>query len=202
MTFDKNKYNKIGIDQLLIFCIFRLESRNEEVTFENLVKESFKNFPRRFRLLLNDQNWPDATIIDKSLVRLRTDKYWITGNRASGFKLTPLGLKIAEKIGKELKSIITDGKVELIGEQTKSARIIKHILNSEAYKRYKNKKENTITEYEFDEAIFSTVDSPVKNKIGNLRLVRQHINGSNNKSIKNFLNFLESRYLKIDKDTV
>lgn len=197
MSFKVSQYQHIGYDQLVTYCAFILERAGKDVTFEELVKEAFNNFPERFRLMIKDRNWPDAAIINKSWLRARTDKRWIVGSRASGFKVTPAGKKIAEMVAKELNLNIGSKDSSItknIGNQTRSTRIIKQVLDSEAFKKYLNGSSKKITEYEFCDSIFSTLDSPPNVKRKNMELVAQYAQEVKQPKVLKYLELTKSQF--------
>lgn len=194
MPFNPTKYKDIGYDQLLIFSVFSLQKSGKEVTFEELVKEAFEIFPERFKLLIKDRMWPDASLINKSWLRCRTDKKWITGNRASGFSLTPMGKKVAMDIAKQLMDSKQKNIVEKPSEKTRSSRIIKQVLDSSAYKKFQKKDKRNLTEFEVCDSILCNTDSPTEIKQKHILLIKQHAEEINNRSVINFLNFINTNY--------
>lgn len=196
MNFSPLKYKEIGYDQLVTYCAFMLEQSGKEVTFEVLVKEVFENFPERFKLFIKDRNWPDAALINKSWLRARTDKQWIVGNRASGFNMTPAGRKIAEQVAKQLKINLprSEFKDREAGEQTRSTRIVGQVLGSEAFKKYMGNKIADVTEFEFCDAIFCTLDTPPEIKLKHMKLVRQHAQEAGQSQVLKYLDELKSNF--------
>lgn len=86
----------MNIDQRLIQCVLAIESRQEPCTHERLVAECFKQFPEHFALRDYPQ-WPDSARVNKTWLRCRTDRGWLSGNAKRLF-LTPLGREVAERL--------------------------------------------------------------------------------------------------------
>lgn len=89
------------INDLIVFAIFKIESRGEKCTFARLVKECFTLFPGSFKLA-GYAKWPDTRKLDRPLRALR-DKKLISGSPKSSFSLTAQGKKIAQDIVKNLR---------------------------------------------------------------------------------------------------
>lgn len=97
-SFDKDIYKKIGINNLIIFCIYYLIEKKEKCTFENLTKECFSFFPGVFSFS-HILKWPDSRKLDRPLRALRKKKL-ITGSPRTKFNLTKSGKKLAEEVSK------------------------------------------------------------------------------------------------------
>ncbi|MFH1656804.1 MAG: hypothetical protein ABH956_03515 [Candidatus Nealsonbacteria bacterium] len=95
-SFDYDLYKKISVSDLILFCIYSIDEKNEKAEFERIVKECFELFPNSFSLL-SISIWPDSRKLDRSLRALRNNKL-IEGNPKTIFSLTKSGRKIAENI--------------------------------------------------------------------------------------------------------
>lgn len=90
---------KISILDLILLSLYFLFLKKKKVSFEELVVESFKNFPKVFNLK-NFQKYPDSRKLDRALRSLRSKKL-IKGSPKTFFSLTILGKKRAEEILKK-----------------------------------------------------------------------------------------------------
>ena len=103
--FDGEVYKRLGVNQLILFGIYSVISKQEKCTFEKLIEKCFNLFPGAFSF---DQfpQWPDARKLDRPLRTLRKRKL-IKGDPVTFFVLTSSG----EKIAKELTRILTQKKL-------------------------------------------------------------------------------------------
>ncbi len=99
--FNEALYKKLGINELILFCVRSIIKNKEKCTFERLVKESFILFPKIFRFFHLSQ-WPDSRKLDRPLRTLRKRKL-ITGSPKTFFSLTKSGKRIAEEIAKTFR---------------------------------------------------------------------------------------------------
>jgi len=88
-------------DQLILYCLYRLSQKREEVGFEDLLEECFQKFSSRFAF--SRHSWPDARKLDRPLRHLQ-EKGLLFQND-SQFRLTKSGKvqgrKLAEKLHQE-----------------------------------------------------------------------------------------------------
>ncbi len=98
---DKELSKKLGINELILFCIRSIIKSKEKCTFQRLVKESFILFPEIFGFPPFSQ-WPDSRKLDRPLRTLRKRKL-IRGNPRTSFSLTKYGKKIAEETAKTFR---------------------------------------------------------------------------------------------------
>lgn len=104
---DKELYEKLGINELILFCVRSIIKNKEKCTFQRLVKESFILFPEIFGFP-NFSRWPDSRKLDRPLRTLRKRKL-ITGSPKTFFSLTKSGKRIAEETAKTFRQ----GKLNL-----------------------------------------------------------------------------------------
>jgi hypothetical protein len=100
---DEQLYKNKPIAELILFSIYSISEKKEKCTFEKLVKECFRLFPKAFSFSKYPQ-WPDARKLDRPLRTLRKRKL-ITGSPKTSFSLTRSGKKIAEEIIKSFRQI-------------------------------------------------------------------------------------------------
>jgi len=89
---------KHSVNELILFTIYSLNKSSKKCTFQELIKECFSLFPKKF-CFSKYPKWPDARKLDRSLRTLREKKI-ISGNLQSSFVLTFSGKKMAEEITK------------------------------------------------------------------------------------------------------
>lgn len=99
-SFDEIIYKKIGINQLILFCVYSVNLNHEECTFERLIKECFILFPKAFSFPKYAQ-WPDSRKLDRPLRSLRNKKL-VKGDPGNFFTLTKNGAKEAKELAKAL----------------------------------------------------------------------------------------------------
>ena len=95
-TFDEGAYGRLGINQLILFGIYSVASKQKKCTFEKLMKECFALFPKAFSFPQFSQ-WPDSRKLDRPLRTLRRRKL-IKGDPKTFFSLTGLGEKAVKDI--------------------------------------------------------------------------------------------------------
>lgn len=193
--YEPKVYMEITYDDLVTYALFSLLKKGKNPTFENLIEEAFTLFPSRFQII-GHLEWPDSTLINKSWLRCRSDKNYITGSVARGFKLTPLGVKIAERVHKKLAPASKDaGMVRMKGdERTRAGKFVKHIEQSQAFGLFKQKKSELIKPLDFYELIFCTPDSLPQTKRQNIEEIKQYVELYNRDDIKKLLEFCEEKF--------
>jgi hypothetical protein len=95
-AFNEELYEKVAINNLILFGIYLVLNDEKECNFENLIKKCFTLFPKVFSLS-NNSDWPDTRKLDRPLRMLRNKKL-IVGNLQDSFSLTASGKKIALEI--------------------------------------------------------------------------------------------------------
>lgn len=178
-----------NIDELLVYSLWRLEQEGEETTFEKLVVRSFQLFPEHFGLQGFESQYPDASRINKTWLRCRSDRNWIAGSTAHGFRLTPSGLGIAEKVDEEISSSSKKNiQVSAGYKRSKGGRIVLHIEKHLAFKKYINtKKVDDITDFEISDLLFCTLDSFPETRRKNLQEISEYVRELKRTDIELFL---------------
>jgi len=136
--FSEDVYQNIDLDSLVTYAVWSIEQKEEACTFERLVEECFKLFPKKFSLFGYPQ-WPDSARVNKSWLRCRTDKGLIKGTVKTGFRLTPLGdnavASTAELLqGRRVKPALRTSRKARSIEEAVLSRVRSHHL----FKRYVN----------------------------------------------------------------
>lgn len=193
--FDATKYSALSQDHLVVLALWFLLHEGKQTSFENLVAESFTSFPTRFQLE-GYPDWPNAHVVGKSWVRCRTDKKWLTGSASEGFALTPLGEKIALGVLGHLgKASLSRSQHSRKGSrQTISSRVVLHLENSAAFQKYKSDSLGSISEYEFSEILYCTLESTPETFEKNFSVVRQEVETYGRHDLIEFLDALRNKF--------
>jgi hypothetical protein len=197
-SFDPKEYKKIPYDDLLVFALLSVMQKGLNTSFENLVVECYELFPQRFGLPGFIEKYPDSAQIEKTWLRCRSDKGLIVGSKARGFDITARGLEVVQRTQKRLGKKVFDVK-QLIASKgdlrTKSGRIIKQIENNQVFKSFhKEGKGMKISDYEFCDLIYSTLDSLPEYRRRNLQQLREAAEDYHRKDIIDFLSFCEDKF--------
>ena len=194
-NFAPAKYLDVSQDHLVVVALWLLLRDGKQASFENLVAEAFTSFPARFQLE-GYPEWPNAHVVGKAWVRCRTDKKWLTGSASEGFSLTPLGEQIARKVLSKLEaphSAATPVK-RRGSRQTISSRVVLRLENSPAYLKYRAGTSDAISEYEFCELLYCTLESTAETFEKNFSVLRQEVQAYGRKDLSQFLDELRARF--------
>lgn len=96
VAFDEEIYKRLGVNNLILFAVHSLTSKQKKCTFEKLMKECFILFPKAFSFSDFPQ-WPDSRKLGRPLRFLRR-KRLIKGNPKTSFSLTELGEKTVKDV--------------------------------------------------------------------------------------------------------
>jgi len=193
--FDPSIYMNLSLDKLVAYAVYRIINRGETCTFEKLVVECFKLFPKAFSLRLYPQ-YPDSARVNKSWLRCRTDKGWITGNVKIGFKLTEAGLAVAKQTEQALRTGITVRKKRgnLSRARERGEVIINFIKGHPVYRRYKARGENfCLTEQEFRHLLACTMEAPITVLKQNLKQVKNVLKEYGEMELLSFIEVCEKK---------
>ena len=199
--FAAGTYEKISYDDLITFVVFQLTSKNRgshQTTFEDIVAEAFRLFPKRFSLRKYPQ-WPDAAVVNKSWLRCRTDKKLITGSVKDGFKLTSSGLKVADSVSDRLSQPHDPNsgnglRAEL---RTQAGRLLRSLENSRQFRDYVNTESvEALTDYDLTEMLIALPDSSPSRLRTNLAHFKDAAQLYERTDVLGFLNEVESRFAK------
>jgi len=166
-SFDEKIYKSVSLTKLIILAISRIAENGEEGAYERVVKECFTLFPKRFSLQRYPE-WPDGARIKIEILRCR-DNGWVTGNEKAGFQITSFGKRVAGEVLKELR----EGTVKKPGTgptRDRGDTIIRHLKESEPFKRFRQNKENfSLSEGELRRLLVTTFETPP-------RVLKQNLN--------------------------
>jgi|GEM_PF-634904 len=196
--FDTENYKKIPYDDLFIFALYSVIQEGLDANFENAVVKCYMLFPKRFGLPGYMEKYPDSSQVEKSWLRCRTDKGLITGNKAQGFEITSRGIEVIQKTQKKLKGNLINTK-KLLGlkgdRRTKMGRLVKQIEKNLIFKSFlKNGQNIEISDYEFCDLIYTTLDSLPETRRKNLQQLKNAVGDYNRTDMEDFLNFCEEKF--------
>jgi hypothetical protein len=63
-TFPSDIYHRIALNDLVVYAVYFLSSREKEIVFEDVVAIAFRLFTERFHLR-GYIEWPDSTVVNK-----------------------------------------------------------------------------------------------------------------------------------------
>ena len=196
VEFPSNSYKDIGVDQLVIYSVKKILDNSEECTFERLVCECFRLFPKKFGFL-RYPNWPDATRINKAWLRCRTDKGWLAGTVKEGFRITAAGEKVARDTENLLKNKNkTRRKLPIPKPRERYEAIIMHIKKTPEYQRYVNVAGYEINEADLRSFLGGTLETPRRILRHNLNL---YMNAADIYKESSVFPFLEICKKKLEK---
>ena len=99
-NFNPEKYTTIASNHLVVYSIYSLYKDGDEISAEDIISACFMLFPKKFSLRTYPQ-WPDSALIGRRLHDCEKSG-WLTVRIETGFKLTAKGIRLAEKVAKEL----------------------------------------------------------------------------------------------------
>lgn len=192
--FNPAKYLDLSQDHLVATALWLLVQENQQPSFENLVAEAFTSFPERFQLEGYPQ-WPNSHVIGKAWVRCRTDKKWMTGSASEGFKLTPLGEQVARQVLAKLQHAGGTSQRERKGSrQSISSRVVLRVETSSAYSAFIEGGVEKVSEYDFCDLLYCTLESTPETFEKNFVVVRQEVEAYGRKDLSDFLDKLKGKF--------
>ena len=200
VKWDEKAYLSFSQDELLVVALALLQTEERKVSFEELVAQCFRLFPKKFELQGYPQ-WPNAGIVNKSWLRCRSDKKFVRGNVAEGFALTPKGVEAAKKIFFRLskftgQTINQDFQGRKADKQTDSGRVVMHVEKSSAYQKYRDTKSlSGISEHEACDVLYALVESDAETLKKNYEAVMQHVESYGREDLISFLKNLRNKFV-------
>jgi hypothetical protein len=190
-------YRKVNLDQLVVFALHSLLKRGLEATFENVVAEAYSLFPERFALRRFPE-WPDSAVVNKSWLRCRSDEHYIVGSTRDGFRLTPKGAEVAERMAKLMqvgRPPPRRRQAELSETRTQEGRLVRSLQQSEAFRTYEATKElSHMSDYDFCETLMCTTESSPSLVRANLEQFRDACQIYGRDELVRFLHACEQRF--------
>jgi hypothetical protein len=193
--FDPTTYLGLSQDHLVVAALWLLLQQKQKPSFENLVAEAFNRFPERFQLEGYPQ-WPNSHVIGKAWVRCRTDKKWMSGSASEGFKLTPLGEQIARQVLSKLErdSSETGERQRKGSRQSISSRFVLRVETSPAFRTFKGEGIDRVSEYEFCDLLYCTLESTPETFEKNFMVVKQEVEAYGRDDLTQFLEKLREKF--------
>ena len=181
---------------LVTYAVYRLTASNgSQTTFEDIVAEAFRLFPKRFSLR-GYPNWPDSAVVNKSWLRSRTDKKYIAGSVRDGFRLTQRGLKVAERVEQQLGQSPTKGARRIKSElRTRSGRLLRSIEESQSFSEFKRIGQlEGMTEDDLADLLLAMPDTPARMLVSNLEQFRDAAILYDRHDVQKFLDAVQRRF--------
>ncbi len=189
-------YEHISYDDLVTYVVYRLTAGNgSQTTFEDIVAEAYRLFPRRFSLR-GYPEWPDSAVVNKSWLRSRTDKKYIVGSVKDGFRLTQRGLGVAERVERQLGQAPAKGGRSLKSElRTRSGRLLRSIERSQPFLDFKKtNRVDAMTEADLADVLLALPDTPSSRLLGNLEQFRDAARLYDRSDVQEFLDVMQNRF--------
>lgn len=178
-------YKKLPLKKLIAFCIWKVEEKNEECTFERLVKECFENFPKSFSFY-RYPHWPDSLKLDRPIRELRSPDKYITGSNETRFLLTDKGLEFAKAVAHELESPILEKKSETGGR--KEEKLLREIKSSNEFEEFiKSEGKSVLTESSIRDLAHATLETPHEIVVERLRNLERLATNAEDMKLSNFI---------------
>ena len=172
----QNRTQSFSLDDLVVYCVRRILAGGEECTFERLVYESFTQFPETFGLQRYPQ-WPDSARINKSWLRCRTDKGWIVGSVKEGFRLTPAGTSVAQRVEEHLSGRVDVPLTSDSAPRERYTALLHRMRSDHLFRRFETERSRLdISDMELRRLLGATLETP-------LRILRQNLNAYKNAAI-------------------
>jgi hypothetical protein len=227
LKFDPEIYTKSTLNDLVVYAVYTLYKQGIQIASEDMVAACYMLFPKRFSLQKYPQ-WPDSAVVSRRWSDCKSKGY-LKGNAASGFQITPRGMKHAEKfeksLGKPLKTVRSAPKpvstkqtsapaqaapletihpelrrTELIKVKARAKKYIHTIETSDAYKHFK--KGAPLNEFDFRSMLLCTMESPPTTLARNLNQFKEYVNIHERKDLLSFLEFCENKFSNLLGTTV
>ncbi|MDR7549479.1 MAG: hypothetical protein QN131_05995 [Armatimonadota bacterium] len=165
------------LEKILIAMYILSEGTTRPLKYEDIVVKAFEMFPDDFALRGYSQ-YPDASDIHKPLYGpLKRAGYVLSANKM--FRLTEKGLVHANELVKSYKAVSSDeflgtGKGERLDRESTAE--LQRIIESEAFRLFKEEKRDQILDTDFYAYLQTTVRTPRNEFLGRLRTVEDAVN--------------------------
>lgn len=192
--FNPDIYSKVTLNDLVVFSIYYLHEEGGEITSEDIVSACFMLFPQRFSLR-KYPHWPDSAVVTRRWSEIRSKGY-LLGNTAKGFKLTPKGIRHAQKIAKTLGGERPTRAQSVPTEvRTRAGRFVRAMETSEAFVHYKKQgKASRIGEFDFRSMLLCTMESSHETLKRNLDQFKEYAGIYNRKDLVTFLEYCQEKF--------
>ena len=194
----ETSYERISYDDLVTYVVYRLTADNGpnfQTTFEDMVAEAFRLFPKRFSLR-GYPEWPDSAVVNKSWLRSRTDKKYIVGSVKDSFRLTQRGLEVAQRVEKQLAEAPVQGGKKMSAElRTRSGRLLRSIERSASFLNFRKRGTlRDMTEHDLADVLLALPDTPSNRLASNLAQFSDAAHLYDRSDVTEFLDALRQRF--------
>ena len=187
--------------RILYVMLLLIEKGNIKLKFEDIVVRSFELFPDVFRLG-KYKNLPDSHKVNRSIYTDLKPRGLIKTYGTGYYELTPIGYNIAKTFKMNKEKII---RFEEKKYEKEKVQILKRLLNSQAYKMYMNREQESIVDSDFFNFYRISIRMKKNDFLNNIELICKTIKEAKGKGIEGsrslleLNNFLINRYSKIIK---
>lgn len=197
--YDETAYKRIGLENLILLSVYLVMGKGETCTFERLVAECFKKFPKMFAFKRYPE-WPDSSRLGRPLRKLR-EKGFIVGTVKDHFALTEFGKHLAQHIEKELEatevSTTRFKKDRVLGIRSADDRIVAYLTTNPLFDAFRtNPSSFEISEQEFRNLLRCTLETPLRIIKQNLEYYKKIAQSYDEKLLTEFLSLCEKKFLK------
>lgn len=199
-SFNWKNYENMALDNLVLYAISIVQELNLEKNFYNIVVACYKLFPKQFSLIGFPQ-YPDAKRVHDCLWHCSyKTKGWLVGKTKHGYDFSSIGLKILKQTKRMIKNPILQemrvkrSKKKRPHDRRREAIIVRELMNSRAFKKYKTGNIDAIEKVDICFALQGTLDTPKDILKKNLKMIKNIILQYNNKEALDFFSIIENKF--------
>lgn len=182
----------ISYDDLLLYVVWKLIDGRERPAWTRIVLSAHRLFPDKFGLPGED-SYPDSSQVDRSILRCRSKGY-LTGQRATGYSVTPAGDLRSQQVALRLKHPELAGKTASINKKSKTGRIALHVMNDASFGLYKSNKFDQITDQNICALLLSTIEAENGTRQKTLNRFISEVRSSDSRDLVQFLEWVSANY--------
>lgn len=193
-AFSESRYQNIDLDRLVLFAANRVKELDADLSFENICIVAFKLFPKKFSLQ-GYSFYPDSNRVYSCLWRCSTDKkkLWIGGKINTGYVITERAQKYINECAILLENTEKQNP-KASSETRRKERIIKEIIESSAFKKYRDNSVDEITNADIRFMLQGTMETPIKILRDNLLTLTAFSQELNKTDVIDFLKLIEKKF--------
>lgn len=191
--FAETTYRAIPKENLIVFSVRSVNGSGEPCSFERLVKECFRLFPKAFGFSRYPQ-WPDSLKLDRQLRTLR-GRGWLVGSARNSFALTEFGEAVAEETERQLLEPEAKARTRVQTKRVDMALV--HLLrDSQTFARFLADKEHfALSDMELRALLQCTMETPKRVVKQNLQYCKNIVAECGDVELLEFLNTCERELL-------
>jgi hypothetical protein len=191
---EPERYAKMGLDDLVLIAMVELEKRGIELSYENIYRTTFILYSKSFGLV-GSEFVPDISRIKSCIWHLRSSKHkWITGRGAQCFSLTDKARDRVTMLHEQLKTGFVSTSIRKKSKLRRLEGLVSEVLDSPAFKKFKDKKQDSISEADLCYVLQGTTSTPRSTLLANLCSLKSIAKETGEKEISSFLDWLEARF--------